>query len=300
MKKRGFLSIYVLIILTLLSISLTFIYEQGKNNNDLNKNLYDRKKAIYYLESIYNIVFDDEDRLVKKLEEINKIDDNLLHEFKFKYFDKEESIKIKKQKENSFSLKKIEIVGDSKARLDVLFELKEKYKLKNDSKIILGNDFDDFFENLKFKEKKLEMHEDFEINKDYDNLSIKTNNNLYVKKIKLQKNSNIISDKINLSNHSNLDEKNINKTETARKISGIVVIGKDLILENDLILDGLLIIKGDIISKNNSKLTINGQIISKKDLDDEVKYFYKKERSLDYINDIKNPKYVEIKSKKVY
>lgn len=73
-----------------------------------------------------------------------------------------------------------------------------------------------------------------------------------------------------------------------------------MILEKDLVLDGLLIIKGDIISKDNSKLIINGQIISKNDFDDEVNYFYKKERSFDYINDIENPKYIEIKSKKVF
>ena len=73
-----------------------------------------------------------------------------------------------------------------------------------------------------------------------------------------------------------------------------------MILENDLVLDGLLIIRGDIISKNNSKLTINGQMISKNDYVGKVKYFYKKERSLDYINDIENPKDIEIKSKKVY
>ncbi|WP_058990574.1 hypothetical protein [Anaerococcus rubeinfantis] len=300
MKKRGFLSIYVLIILTLLSISLAFIYEQGKNNNDLNKNLYDRKKAIYYLESVYNVVFDDEDRLIEKSEEINKIDDDLSHDYYFDFFNKEESVKIIKIGENSFSMNKIKVIGDSKAKLDISFDLKEKYNLKNESKIILENDFEEFFENLKFKEKRLEKYENFEIDKDYDNIFIKTYENLIIKKSKDKNNYNGISNKENTSNFSKSEENFLNKTKTARRISGIVVIGKDLILEKDLVLDGLLIIKGDIISENDSKLTINGQMISKNDYDKKVKYFYKKERSLDYINDIENPKHIEIKSKKVF
>ena len=300
MKKRGFLSIYVLIILTLLSISLSFIYEQGKNNNDLNKNLYDRKKAIYYLESVYNVVFDDENGLIERSGEINKMDDNLAHDYYFDFFEREESVKIIKIGENSFSMNKIKIIGDSKAKLDITFDLKERYNLKNESKIILKNDFEDFFKNLKFKEKRLEEYKNFEIDKDYDNIFIKTYENLIIKKSEDKNYSNYISNKEKSSNFSNSDENFSNKTKTARRISGIVVIGKDLILENDLVLDGLLIIRGDIISKNDSKLTINGQMISKNDYDEKVKYFYKKERSLDYINDIENPKDIEIKSKKVY
>ncbi|WP_236785253.1 hypothetical protein [Anaerococcus ihuae] len=300
MKKRGFLSIYVLIILTLLSISLSFIYEQGKNNNDLNKNLYDRKKAIYYLESVYNVVFNDENGLIQRSEEINKIDDDLAHDYYFDFFEREESVKIIKIGDNSFSMNKIKIIGDSKAKLDISFDLKERYNLKNESKIIFKNDFEDFFENLKFKEKRLEEYKNFEIDKDYDNIFIKTYENLIIKKSEDKNYSNDISNKEKSSNFSKYEENFSNKTKTARRISGIVVIGKDLILENDLVLDGLLIIRGDIISKNDSKLTINGQMISKNDYDKKVKYFYKKERSFDYINDIENPKYIEIKSKKVF
>lgn len=300
MKKRGFLSIYVLIILTLLSISLSFIYEQGKNNNDLNKNLYDRKKAIYYLESVYNVVFNDENGLIQRSEEINKIDDDLAHDYYFDFFEMEESVKIIKIGDNSFSMNKIKIIGDSKAKLDISFDLKERYNLKNESKIIFKNDFEDFFENLKFKEKRLEEYKNFEIDKDYDNIFIKTYENLIIKKSEDKNYSNDISNKEKSSNFSKYEENFSNKTKTARRISGIVVIGKDLILENDLVLDGLLIIRGDIISKNDSKLTINGQMISKNDYDKKVKYFYKKERSFDYINDIENPKYIEIKSKKVF
>lgn len=300
MKKRGFLSIYVLIILTLLSISLSFIYEQGKNNNDLNKNLYDRKKAIYYLESVYNVVFNDENGLIQRSEEINKIDDDLAHDYYFDFFEREESVKIIKIGDNSFSMNKIKIIGDSKAKLDISFDLKERYNLKNESKIIFKNDFEDFFENLKFKEKRLEEYKNFEIDKDYDNIFIKTYENLIIKKSEDKNYSNDISNKEKSSNFSKYEENFSNKTKTARRISGIVVIGKDLILENDLVLDGLLIIRGDIISKNDRKLTINGQMISKNDYDKKVKYFYKKERSFDYINDIENPKYIEIKSKKVF
>lgn len=303
MKKRGFLSIYLLIILTLLSISLAFIYEQAKNNNNLNKDLYDRKKAIYELESVYNIVFDDKKSLIESLEDINKKNDNSWHEYEIEYFGKKEKVKIQKQKDDDFVLRGIKIIGNSRADLVVSLELKEKYKIKEDKKIILSDKFDEFFENLKFKDKKFEEYDNYQIKKDYNNAFLKIKKDLKVKAENKKIKSNESSNKDFLEKNSNLSNEKkdfFNKTKTARRISGIVIVGKDLILENDFILDGLLIIKGDIISKNNSKLTINGQLISQNDYNDIVNYKFEKNRSYDYINDIENPKYIEIKSKKVF
>ena len=303
MKKRGFLSIYLLIILTLLSISLAFIYEQAKNNNNLNKDLYDRKKAIYELESVYNIVFDDKKSLIESLEDINKKNDSSWHEYEIEHFGKKEKVKIQKQKDDDFVLRGIKIIGNSRADLVVSLELKEKYKIKEDKKIILSDKFDEFFENLKFKDKQFEEYDNYQIKKDYNNTFLKIKKDLKVKAENKKIKSNESSNKDFLEKNSNLSNEKkdfFNKTKTARRISGIVIVGKDLILENDLILDGLLIIKGDIISKNKSKLTINGQIISENDYSNLVKYTYDKYKALNYINDIENPKYIEIKSKKVF
>lgn len=301
MKKRGFLSIYVLIILLLLSISLTFIFEQALNNNDSNKDLYDRKKAIYELESLYSIIVDDKKTLLEDVEIVNENDDNLWHPFYFDYFDKKEEVKIQKQNEKEFVLRSVKNIGNSKAILEMVLDLRNKYLLRENKKIILDENFDEFYKNLKFKRNKFEEFENLKLENDLDNRFFKINSQLVVKEEKI---SNEISSDNNLEkNQSNLsnEEKNFsNKTKTPRRISGIVIIGKDLILENDLVLDGLLIIKGGIISKNNSKLIINGQIISKNDYSSIVDYSYNEEKSLEYIDDIENPKFIEIKSKKVF
>lgn len=301
MKKRGFLSIYVLIILLLLSISLTFIYEQAINNNDSNKDLYNRKKAIYELESLYSIIVDDKKTLLEDVEIVNENDDNLWHPFYFDYFDKKEEVKIQKQNEKEFVLRSVKKIGNSKAILEMVLDLRNKYLLRENKKIILDENFDEFYKNLKFKRNKFEEFENLKLENDLDNRFLKINSQLVVKEEKI---SNEISSDNNLEkNQSNLsnEQKNFsNKTKTPRRISGIVIIGKDLILENDLVLDGLLIIKGGIISKNNSKLIINGQIISKNDYTNIVDYSYNEEKSLDYIDDIENPKFIEIKSKKVF
>lgn len=301
MKKRGFLSIYVLIILLLLSISLTFIFEQALNNNDSNKDLYDRKKAIYELESLYSIIVDDKKTLLEDVEIVNENDDNLWHPFYFYYFDEKEEVKIQKQNNKEFVLRSVKKIGNSKAILEMVLDLRNKYALRENKKIILDENFDEFYKNLKFKQNKFEEFENLKLENNLENRFLKINNQLVVKEEKI---SNEISSDNNLEkNQSNLsnEQKNFsNKTKTPRRISGIVIIGKDLILENDLVLDGLLIIKGDIISKNNSKLTIDGQLISKNDYINIVYYSYNEEKSLDYIDDIENPKFIEIKSKKVF
>lgn len=301
MKKRGFLSIYVLIILLLLSISLTFIYEQAINNNDSNKDLYNRKKAIYELESLYSIIVDDKKTLLEDVEIVNKNDDNLWHPFYFYYFDEKEEVKIQKQNEKEFVLRSVKKIGNSKAILEMVLDLRNKYALRENKKIILDENFDEFYKNLKFKQNKFEEFENLTLENDLENRFLKINNQLVVKEEKI---SSEISNDDNLEkNQSNLsnEEKNFsNKIKTPRRISGIVIIGKDLILENDLVLDGLLIIKGGIISKNNSKLIIDGQLISKNDYTNIVDYSYNEEKSLDYVNDIENPKFIEIKSKKVF
>ncbi|MDU3687268.1 MAG: hypothetical protein E7G18_01060 [Anaerococcus hydrogenalis] len=302
MKKRGFLSVYVLLILVLLSISLSFIYNQAVNNQDSNKDIYNRKKAIYKEESIYSIIFDDKENLIKILEEVDKINDHSWHDYDIKYFNQIEKFRCKKISDTYFSINSVNEIGGSRAELQVLLYLKEKYELKGEEIIILADKFDEFYKNIKFKTKKFKEYENYLIKNDSENTFLKINKNLNIKD-KKEKSNEISDEKIQGKNENNLinEEGNYsNKSKAPIRISGIVIIGNDLILENDLILDGLLIIKGDIISKNNSKLTINGQIISENDYTNLVKYSYDKDKSLNYINDIENPKYIKIKSKKVF
>ncbi|MDU3153107.1 MAG: hypothetical protein E6706_02380, partial [Anaerococcus hydrogenalis] len=170
MRKRGFLSIYVLFILLLLSITLSFIFNQSQNNQDSNDDIYNRKKAIYKEESIYELIFDDEKELIKNLEEVNKINDNLWHHYKIKYFEQIEEYRCKKISDTYFSIESISEIGDSKAKLKVLLYLKEKYYLKKEEKIILYEKFDEFYKSLNFRSKKFKEYENKEIKKDKENI----------------------------------------------------------------------------------------------------------------------------------
>ena len=63
--KKGFISIYVLIILLFISISLAFISKQAKNNREIAYDLYDKKNSSYAAESVINIFLDEnEDSLI--------------------------------------------------------------------------------------------------------------------------------------------------------------------------------------------------------------------------------------------
>lgn len=242
--------------------------------------------------------------LLEDVEIVNKNDDNLWHPFYFYYFDEKEEVKIQKQNKKEFVLRSVKKIGNSKAILEMVLDLRNKYSLRENKKIILDENFDEFYKTLKFKQNKFEEFENLKLENNLENRFLKIGGQLIVKKEKEKITSSEISNDDNLDkNQSNLsnEQKNFsNKIKTPRRISGIVIIGKDLILENDLVLDGLLIIKGGIISKNNSKLIINGQIISKNDYSSIVDYSYNEEKSLDYIDDIENPKFIEIRSKKVF
>ncbi|MDU7411712.1 MAG: hypothetical protein E7L04_04365 [Anaerococcus sp.] len=56
--KKGFISIYTLIIFLILSLTITFIYTQNENTNEYINDLYNKKQAQYLAESILNIYID--------------------------------------------------------------------------------------------------------------------------------------------------------------------------------------------------------------------------------------------------
>lgn len=284
-KKRGFLTIYILLILSLLSISLTFIYKQAQNNQDMNNDLYTRKKLIYKLESLNNIAFSDKKRLIEFLEEVNEKDwIEVKIPYYLDYFGDRDDLLIRKIDDNFFCMQKELLLDEVRVESKIFLKLKEKYKLKDSKKIILGNDFENFFDDLTFKDTEFKKFDVLDLGKDVINSNLWISSNLRIKK----EHDGDISSKESISNNFT------NKSKTVRKINGIVIVDGDLILEKDLEINGLLIIKGDIILSKN-KLSLNGQLIAESDYN--IEYNYKEDRSADYINAIYNPKYIEIKSK---
>lgn len=64
--KKGFISIFTLMVLLILSITITFLFVQNQNMADYNKGLYEKKQAQYLAESVLNKYLDENfDQLAK-------------------------------------------------------------------------------------------------------------------------------------------------------------------------------------------------------------------------------------------
>lgn len=55
--KKAFISIYVLLILLVFALTITFIYKENDTNADIVQALYNKKVATYEAESAINIIF---------------------------------------------------------------------------------------------------------------------------------------------------------------------------------------------------------------------------------------------------
>lgn len=54
--KKAFVSIYVLLILLVFGLTITFIYKENDTNYDISESLYNKKIALYEAESVLNII----------------------------------------------------------------------------------------------------------------------------------------------------------------------------------------------------------------------------------------------------
>lgn len=95
--KKAFISAYTLIILLIVSLTITFIYNQQKSTSDYGKNLYDKKKAQYLSESVLNsfmdekndritrLIIDDYDK--KRTDKITRLVDRLYYKYEGKTYE---------------------------------------------------------------------------------------------------------------------------------------------------------------------------------------------------------------------
>lgn len=75
--RKGFVTIYVLLILLFLSISLAFVSKEVQSKNDISKDLLTKKQAVYEAESRVNIFINDYESEIKEyiLEDYKRIID---------------------------------------------------------------------------------------------------------------------------------------------------------------------------------------------------------------------------------
>lgn len=70
--KKAFISIYVLLILLVCGLTISFIYKENETNYDVVESMYDKKQAMYEAESFLNIIIEE-----KTLDDKLNIDDLL-------------------------------------------------------------------------------------------------------------------------------------------------------------------------------------------------------------------------------
>lgn len=68
--KKAFISIYVLLILLVCGLTISFIYKENETNYDVVESMYDKKQAMYEAESFLNIILEE-----KTLDDKLNIDD---------------------------------------------------------------------------------------------------------------------------------------------------------------------------------------------------------------------------------
>lgn len=57
--KKAFVSIYVLLILLVFGLTITFIYKENDTNYDISESLYNKKIALFEAESVLNMIIEE-------------------------------------------------------------------------------------------------------------------------------------------------------------------------------------------------------------------------------------------------
>lgn len=79
-NKNGFISLYVLLILLVFALTISFIYRENESNFDNSENLYNKKVAMFEAESLLNMIIE-ENRGVDESEIGNKNYYDLINSF---------------------------------------------------------------------------------------------------------------------------------------------------------------------------------------------------------------------------
>lgn len=149
--KKAFISVYTLIVLFIISLTITYIYNQQKNSASYAKGLYEKKQAQYLAESIMNtfmeensdqvaeIILGDYDKEIEEDTKKNKKQTKSLGYKYYKYGNKNYKINIsrvgndfRKEIDDLYLIFLDDVrVGDSKADSEIYIKVFDK-KDEND------------------------------------------------------------------------------------------------------------------------------------------------------------------------
>lgn len=223
--KKGFISIYVLLILLILSVSIAFISDQNENNQEIKSSLLDKKQATYDAESSINIYLKEEKESL-----LAYIDSDFYRDISTLSKDdianlKEESISYKNNN------RKIYLTRVKDFYRDDLKDVNTKtYKISNES--VYQSSLGEARAYIKASINPILLEKNpisYDENKEY-------------------------IEKLGIIDYEVLDNKTFNKKKEYRPC---VIVDGDVKLAKDTSIKGILIIKGKI-DTNGKSLTVDG------------------------------------------
>lgn len=265
--KKGFVSIYVLLLLLILSVSIAFINDQSKNNQEIKSSLLDKKQATYDAESSINIYLKEEkESLLAYIDSDFDRDISTLSEEKIANL-KEDSVYYKNNN------RKINLTRVKNFYRDDLKEPNKKaYKISNESvyKSSLGEA------------------------RAYIDASI---NPILLEKnpISYDENKEYI-DKLGISDYEILDNKDFDKK---KEYEPCVIVDGDIKLKKNINIKGILIVKGNI-DINGKSLTVDGLLACNGYNQDKLSYTNDYELFKDSIGNLDSKYSLQIISKQAY
>ena len=265
--KKGFISIYVLLLLLILSVSIAFINDQSENNQEIKSSLLDKKQATYDAESSINIYLKEEkERLLTYIDSDFDRDISTLSE-------------------------------------DAIANLKEDsvYYKNNNRKIYLTRVKDFYRDDLKDTNTKIyrvyiESVYKSSLGEARAYISASINPILLQKKpISYDENKEYI-DKLGISDYEILDNKVFNKK---KEYGPCVIVEGDMKLTKDANIKGILIVKGKI-DHNGKSLTVDGLLACNGYSQDKLSYTNDYELFKDNIGNLDSKYSLQIISKQAY
>lgn len=226
--KKGFITIYVLLVLLFLSISLAFVSREVQSKNDLSKDLLTKKQAVYEAESRVNIYVNNYENEIKEYiledykriidEDLSDVDHANAKEFYIDYNNSKKKIMLMRVIDPNITPRKDKVYRvfehiyykNVMAEADIYLRPREDILLSNEGK-------------LSYKDIESELNK-FEFVKD------KT-----------------------ISNQ-------IPDTSKENPYKGVIILDEDKSIDKDLYVEGILISKAKLITKEK-KIRVEGLVV---------------------------------------
>lgn len=230
--KKGFVTIYVLLILLFLSISIAFVSRQVQSKNDLSKDLLTKKQAVYEAESRVNIFVNDYESEIKEyiLEDYKRLIDEDLSDADHANA-KEFYIDYNNSNKKIMLMRVIDL--NIAPRKDKVYRIFEYIYYKN--VLAEANIYLRARENILLSSEEILSYEDIK-----DELN----------KFEFKKDKTIYNE--------------IPDTSKENPYKGVIILDKDMTIDKDLYVEGILISKGKLDTKGKS-IRVKGLVILDRD-----------------------------------